>query len=125
MKRNGRMRLWSPAAILCLVACGANAADVSVRALAANPARYNGQTVTLHGTVAGLKEFALPGGDGYTTFNLKAPRDGGTIGIVAWGQPALRNGDPAEIVGTFEHVQRIGSYTLYNDVEAQIVEPAR
>ena len=99
------------------------AREAAVSALVQNPAQYDGQTVTLHGTVAALKETVSRRGNDYTTFKLQDP-SGGAVSIFAWGHPALKDGDRVEVEGVFQQVRHVGRYTFYDEVEAQSVRPS-
>lgn len=100
----------------------ANGAAVSAKDLTANPAKFDGQTVTLRGTAQAVKATTSRKGNDYTTFQVK-DGSGAAIKVFSWGHPEIQNGSTVEIVGVFQQVKPVGRYTFYNEVEAETVRP--
>jgi len=109
---------------LLLVSILASAAEVSIEALVANPAQFDGQTVTLRGTAAAVKATTSPKGNDYTTFQVKGAR-GAAMRVFSWGHPAITEGAPVEVTGVFQRVKRVGRYTFYDEIEASSVKRVR
>jgi hypothetical protein len=64
--------LFAVVAMLSLLLSGAaRAADVAIGSIAADPQRFDHQSVTLAGSVTDLKETTSHAGNGYTAFKLQ------------------------------------------------------
>ncbi|MFI5342441.1 MAG: hypothetical protein ACHQ7N_21730 [Candidatus Methylomirabilales bacterium] len=123
MKRIPRHWRWSWLGFsLLLVSVLAFAAEVSVKDLTANPAKFDGQTVTLRGTATAVKATVSPKGNPYTTFQVK-DSSGAAVRVFSWGHPEIREGVSVEVVGVFQQIKKVGRNTFYNEVEAQTVRP--
>lgn len=123
MKRIHRSWWWVCLGFsLLLVSILAAAAEVSIKALVANPAQFDGQTVTLRGTATAVKATVSRKGNPYTTFQVQ-DASSAAVRVFAWGHPAVKEGGSVEVVGVFQQVKRVGRYSFYNEVEAQTVRP--
>jgi hypothetical protein len=107
---------------LLFVGVLASAAEVSVKDVTANPAQFDGQTVTLRGTATAVKATTSRKGNDYITFQV-TDASGAAVRVFSWGHPNLKQGEPVEVVGVFQQVKRVGRATFYNEVEAQTVRP--
>jgi len=91
------------------------ALDASPSAILANPDRFDGQAVTIQGTVTKLRETVSRRGNPYYTFDLS---DGTrAIRVFSFGKAACRVG-VATIEGTFEKVKQVGRLTFHNEITA-------
>ncbi len=91
------------------------ALDASPSAILSDPARFDGQPVTIHGTVTNLRETVSRRGNPYYTFDLN---DGTrAVRVFSFGKAACRAG-AATVEGTFEQVKRVGGSTFRNEVTA-------
>jgi hypothetical protein len=105
-------------AVLVLVAAATAAPLSSVRAILDDPDRFDGQPVTLRGTITNLRERVSRRGNAYYTFDLL---DGGRgVRVFSFGTPPCQSG-AATVEGTFFKVKRQGRYTFYNEVDAATV----
>jgi hypothetical protein len=111
------------AAALILWSAICNAAEVPICQLAAKPASFDHQDVTLQGSVAALRETTSRVGNDYTTFKLQDQSGGCAVNIFTWGHPSLANTDNVRVDGVFEVEHHQGRYTFYNEVEATKVTP--
>ena len=105
------------AAICCVVilATWVSAQATSPSAILANPNGYDGQPVTISGTITRLQERVSRAGNPYYTLDLSDGRQ--TIRVFSFGAAPCRTGR-ATVEGTFEKVKRQGRYTFYNEVVA-------
>ena len=95
-----------------------NAADVSICAIIAEPAKFNHQNVTVRGTPAGLMKGTSREGKAYVTFDLRdASGCGGVITFVQ-GNSALNNSDRLEVEGIFETEHRRDGHSYNNELVA-------
>ncbi len=95
------------------------ALSATAGAILAAPERYDGQPVTLEGSVTHLSQRVSQRGNAYYTLDL---RDGtGTIRIFSFGQTICADGMRATVDGTFERVKQVGRYTFSNEVTASRV----
>ena len=103
---------------LALVAA-CEGADGLVKALLSDPARYDGQPVTLAGTVTQLDVRVSRRGNSYYTFKLG---DGsGRVTVFSFGEPPCPSGSRVTIDGEFRRVKRVSGHTFYDQVDARRV----
>ena len=123
MKRIKAVHRWLPVAgvILFFIVVG-NAAETTVSSKLANPAQFDGKTVTIQGTATAVKETTSRAGNDYATLQVQDPA-GGTIKVFTWGHLSTKNVDRVEVTGVFQQIKRVGRYTFYNEIEAQSVRP--
>jgi hypothetical protein len=100
-----------------------NAIDVPICSIIAKPTSFDHQSVSLAGTIAGLRETTSRRGNEYTTFKLRDPSGCGDLNIFTWGHPTLANGDHVRVDGIFETEHHQGQYTFYNEVQASKISP--
>ena len=126
----GRRARWSREAIrhsfvltlvlfLASTASPAFALSTSPGEILANPDRYDGQPVTIRGTVKNLRETVSRRGNAYYTFDLDDETR--AIKVFSFGNASCKAGAPATVEGTYQKVKRQGRYTFYNEVEAASV----
>ena len=93
----------------------AQAVSTSPNAILTNPDRFDGQAVTLTGTMTNLRERVSGAGNPYYTFDLS---DGTrAIRVFSFGQAPCKSGQ-VTVDGTFQAVKRQGRYTFHNEVTA-------
>jgi hypothetical protein len=97
------------------------AIETTVQKILANRDSYDGQEVSVSGTVSRLKLKTSKVGNDYTTFSLMS-EPGGSLTIFVWGQPKLKQGQKVKVTGTYRKVKRVGRYTFYNEIEATEIE---
>ena len=97
------------------------AIETTVQKILANRDSYDGQEVSVSGTVSRLKLKTPKDGKDYTTFSLMSG-SGGSLTIFVWGQPKLKQGQKVKVTGTYRKVKRVGRYTFYNEIEATEIE---
>jgi hypothetical protein len=112
--------VWAAALTLPVVT---DASETTVCQLAAKPASFNNQNVTLQGSVAALRETTSQARNDYTTFKLQDQGGSCAVTIFTWGHPALSNNDQVRVDGVFEIEHRQGKYTFYNEVQATKISP--
>jgi hypothetical protein len=119
-----RLSWWglNLACFLLVLSVVASGAEVSVKDLTANPAKFDGKTVALQGIATAVKATSSKKGNDYTTFQVK-DAGGRSVKVFSWGHPEVREGVSVEVVGVFQQTKRAGRYTFYNEVEAQTVRP--
>ena len=104
--------------LLLSVATG-EGADASVKALLSDPTRYDGQTVSLAGTVTGLDARVSRRGNAYYTFKLD---DGsGRVTVFAFGQPPCASGSQVTVDGAFRRVKQVSGHTFHDQIDARRV----
>jgi hypothetical protein len=115
--------LWAPVACLILfVAFAGNAAETTVASILANVAQFDGKIITVRGTATAVKPTVSRRGNPYTTLRLQD--SGSAITVYMQGHPPATNGERVEVTGVFQTIKRVGSYTFYNEIEAQSITPA-
>ena len=113
-----RMRLFTLALFVLLIACGPPRSVVTAGALVEDPTRYDGAEIVLAGIVENPRRSA-----GYTAFTLV---DGtARVPVIAWGTQEVAMGDAVEVRGTFRSQVRAGDQVLSDTVEAKFVRVVR
>jgi len=117
MRRAALTGLWGAVTALALLAlASAGPAAISPSELLADPDRFDGQAVTLQGTVEKFREKVSPDGAPYFKFRLSDEQT--AVRVFSFGRSPCRNGMQATVDGTFERVNRLGRHTHYNEVTA-------
>jgi hypothetical protein len=105
--------------LYCLLAvtalASAQAVSTSPSDILANPDRFDGQAITIGGTVTNLQERVSRAGNPYYTLDLRDGKQ--AIRIFSFGTAPCRAGT-ATVEGTFAKVKQQGRYTFYNEVTA-------
>ena len=81
----------------------------------ANGNRFDGQAITISGTITNFQERVSRAGNPYYTFDLSDGKR--AIRVFSFGKAPCRSGG-ASVEGRFEKVKRQGRYTFYNEVTA-------
>jgi hypothetical protein len=82
---------------------------------------YDGQVVSVTGTVSNLKFKAPEAGNNYTTFML-ASKSGGRIKVFARGKLKLQPGQKVQVTGVYRKVRITAQRHSYNEIEASEVK---
>jgi hypothetical protein len=106
-------------ALLCLLAAATSASaqvvNTSPSEILASAGRFDGQPVTISGTITNVQERVSRAGNPYYTFDLSDGKQ--AIRVFSFGTAPCRVGG-ATVEGNFEKVKRQGRYTFYNEVTA-------
>jgi hypothetical protein len=116
-------RRWSFIVVTTLLSCliavvtlaSAEVVTTSPTALLAEPDRFDGQAVTIRGTVTNLQERVSRAGNPYYTLDLSDGKQ--AIRVFSFGAAPCRVG-VATVEGVFAKVKQRGRYTFYNEVTA-------
>ena len=113
-------RPWAYLAIVSLLlAAAGEGADGAVKDILSDPARYDGQTVTLAGNLTQLDARVSRRGNAYYTFKLD---DGsGRLTVFAFGQPPCPSGSRVTVDGQFRRVKQVSGHTFHDQVDARRV----
>lgn len=82
---------------------------------------FDGQQVSVTGTVSNIKFRALDVGNNYTTFML-ADKSGGRIKVFAWGKLTLKAGQKVRVTGVYRKVWTSARQYFYNQIVASDVK---
>lgn len=93
----------------------AQVVNAAPREIVANPDRFDGQPVTINGTITNLQERVSRAGNPYYTLDLSDGKQ--AIRVFSFGTAPCRAG-AATVEGSFAKVKRQGRYTFYNEVTA-------
>ena len=106
-------------ALLCLLAVATSASaqvvNTSPSEILGSAGRFDGQPVTISGTITNVQERVSRAGNPYSTFDLSDGKQ--AIRVFSFGTAPCRVGG-ATVEGSFEKVKRQGRYTFYNEVAA-------
>ncbi|HYL27470.1 MAG TPA: hypothetical protein VEW74_06505 [Candidatus Nitrosotalea sp.] len=106
-------RCAPPAAAIVLFALPVAGPAATIDQIAGRPANYDGQHVDVNGTVEHLARKVSHQGNPYVTFTLCSAH---CVNVIAFGDPAMRNGQTLTVHGTYANVQHVGGNTLYNAI---------
>ena len=81
----------------------------------AAPASFDGQHLTVNGTVQQLNERTSRRGNDYTTFDLC---DASCVHVYSYGHPKIANGQTLTVNGKFFAVKHVGSVDFKNEIDA-------
>jgi len=110
--------LWVTVLVLVLLVSSVYPAiEATIGDILQNKDRYDGEEVSVSGTVSKLKFKTSKSGNDYTTFSLIGD-SGGSINVFIWGQSKLKAGQKAKVTGIYRKVKKVGRYTFYNEIEA-------
>ncbi len=93
----------------------AQALRTSPSEILGNAERFDGQAVTISGTVTNLQEQVPRAGRPYYTFDLSDGTE--AVRVFSFGKAPCKSGG-ATVDGTFAKVQQRGQYTFSNEVTA-------
>jgi cytochrome c-type biogenesis protein CcmE len=115
-------RFLSSASLFLLLTFATAAAETTVSSILTDPAQFDGKNITVRGIATAVKPTVSRRGNPYTTLRLQ---DGGSaITVYMQGHLPATNGERVEVTGVFQTIKRVGSYTFYNEIEAQSITPA-
>src|SRR5215510_14217910 len=103
--------LW----LLLAPARSVSAVAASPNTILTNPARFDGQSVTVHGTITNLRETVSRRGNPYYTLDLSDGTQ--AVRVFSFGKAPCRSGT-ATVEGTFEKVKQVGRLTFRNEITA-------
>jgi len=86
-----------------------------------NADSFDGQQVSVTGTISNIKFRALEAGNNYTTFML-ADKSGGRIKVFAWGKLTLKAGQKVQVTGVYRKVWTSARQYFYNQIVASEVK---
>ena len=113
-----RACVYAVALSLVLVAA-CKGADPLVKALLSDPSRYDGQSVTLDGTIAYLDARVSKKGNPYYTFKLDD--SSGRITVFAFGEPPCAARSRVTVDGQFRRIKQVSGHTFRDQVDARRV----
>jgi len=116
-------RTIAVAGLVVLFAVAGNAAETTIASIIAEPAKFDGTTITVQGAAASVKETTSRAGNDYTTFQIQDAA-GSAVRVFSWGHPDIIDGDRLEVTGVYQQVKRVGRYTFYNEIDAQSIKPS-
>jgi hypothetical protein len=99
----------------CLIAASPAPTATHIADILANPTSFDGQHLSVTGTVAQLTEKTSCRGNDYTTFDLCDPT---CIHAYSHGHPKIANGQTLTVNGTFFAVKKVGSLEFKNEINA-------
>ncbi len=97
------------------------AAETTVEEIMYNKDSYDGQQVSVTGTVSGLKFGPLVGGNSYTTFILVG-KSGGRVNVLIWERLHLKSQQEVTVTGTYRKAWRMDRRMLNNIIEASRIK---
>ena len=105
--------------LLLLSVAAVEAANGTIKTILADPARYDGQTITLDGTIAHLDARVSKRGNPYYTFKLD---DGtGRVTVFSFGEPPCPARSPVTVEGPFRRVKQQSGHTFRDQIDARRV----
>jgi len=117
MGLSGAIRSVVSAAFVALPTVICVAAEPDICTVAAHPANFDHQRLSLEGIVTGLMKSTSRTGKKYLTFLLSSRTGCGGVLVYAQGPPTLSNGDHLRVEGVFEVEHRRDSSTFHNEMQ--------
>lgn len=93
------------------------AAETTVEEIMYNKDSFDGQQVSVTGTVSGLRFGPLVGGNAYTTFILVG-KSGGRVNVLIWERLQLTPRQEVMVTGTYRKAWRTDRRMFNNAIEA-------
>lgn len=93
---------------------------VSAETILASPETFEGQMVTIRGTVARVQRAVFPNGRRY--YLVSVHQDGATLAVFSWSRPAVQEGDRVEATGIF-HVWRYNLHLMIDSSKIRRLGP--
>ena len=84
--------------------------------ITAHPKTFDGEVVSVSGTVSALRARTSRKGNPYETFTVC---NGGCVHVFTFGQPPIRDGEQVTVAGTFAAVKHVGRYTFHNEIDTR------
>ncbi|HET9392650.1 MAG TPA: hypothetical protein VFO29_03850 [Candidatus Rubrimentiphilum sp.] len=91
-----------------------SASPTPIATILAAPASFDGQHVTVNGTIQQLSERTSRRGNDYTTFDLC---DGSCVHVYSYGHPKLSNGQTLTVSGKFFADKHVGNADFKNEID--------
>ena len=105
--------------LLLLSITAVEAANGTVKTILSDPARYDGQAVTVDGTITYLDARISKRGNPYYTFKLD---DGsGRVTVFAFGEPPCPAKSRVTVDGQFRRVKQVSGHTFHDQIDARRV----
>jgi len=102
---------------LILVSFKSIANDLSPSIIINQTSQYNGQEITVTGTVKDFKQKVSHRGNNYETYKLCDIQS--CISVFAWGMTPHNDGDKVTVSGQFMKIKHVGQYTFYNELDVR------
>jgi len=115
-------RAGSLLASLVLVGLVAGATDATVKAILGDPARYDGQVVSVTGDASEVRATVSRRGNPYTTFRL-TDASSAALTVYSRGHPDVKGA--VRVTGIFQRVKRVGRYTFNNQIDASRISSVK
>jgi hypothetical protein len=113
-------RAWVTVAVVLVWIAACERADGPIKTLLSDPAQYDGQPVTLLGSVTQIDARVSRRGNSYYTFRLD---DGSSrVTVFSYGEPPCPSGSQVTVQGVFNRVKRVGAYTFHDQIDAKRVD---
>jgi hypothetical protein len=97
------------------------AGETTIEKIMYDKESYDGQQVSVTGTVSGLKFGPLVGGNSYTTFILVG-KAGGRLNVLIWERLHLKSRQEVTVTGTYRKAWRTDRRILNNVIEASRIK---
>ena len=97
------------------------AVETTIEKIMYDKESYDGQQVSVTGTVSGLKFGPLVGGNSYTTFILVG-KSGGRVNVLVWERLQLKSRQEVTVTGTYRKAWRTDRRMLNNVIEASQIK---
>ena len=110
-----RLLLMGFALALLAASPAPSASPTRIADILAAPSSFDGQHLTVNGTVQQLSEKTSRRGNDYTTFDLC---DVTCVHVYSYGHPKIANGQTLTVNGRFFADKKVGSLDFKNELDA-------
>ena len=95
----------------------AQAIKTTVSEILNNPDKYDGKMVQVEGTIGSLRFKTSKKGNQYTTMTVRDSSNA-MLKVFSFGTLPLQKNDSVIVVGRYQKVKHVGSYSFYNEIDA-------
>jgi len=95
----------------------AQAIKTSVSDILSNQDKYDGKMVKVEGKIGSIRFKTSKKGNAYTTLLIKDSSNA-VLNIFSFGTLSLKKNDFVIVIGRYQKVKHVGSFTFYNEIDA-------
>lgn len=104
---------------LCFITriVNAQAIKTTVSEILSNPDNYDGKMIQVEGKIGSLRFKTSKKGNAYTTLMIKDSSNA-VLNVFSFGTLSLKKNDSVVVIGRYQKVKHVGSYSFYNEIDA-------
>jgi len=95
----------------------AQVTKTSISEILKNPDKYDGKMVQIEGKVGSIRTKTSQKGNLYTTVMIIDSANA-VLNVFSLGMLSLKKNDSVTVIGRYQKVKHVGSYSFYNEIDA-------